>query len=157
MEKNMLKKMYCEPGRHSEIAWIPFFKKWKCKHVKHLCHVHPSDDHEYHPNQSCVEAPQQMLALLPTQPSISLLKTSSSLLSSNSYSFLIFWGPLSRVTRFVVKALPLSGWALGTFRCLSQERKNEQLWGKRWPDVSCFCVVPAGKSSGMKGFYRENS
>lgn len=71
-----------------------------------------------------ISATAPSLALLPTQPGISLLKMFSSLLSSNSYSLLIFWAPLSRVTGFAVKALPLSGWSLEAFRCLSQERKN---------------------------------
>lgn len=144
-----------EPERHSAIAWILVFRKWMCNHVKHLCHVHPSHTLEYPPNwgralqkhlSSC------SLALLPTQPGISLLKTFSSLLSSNSYSLLIFWAPLSRVTRFVLKVLPLSGWSLEAFRCLSQERKNSSpgARGDLSSLVSAWFLL--GKAVGWSGF-----
>lgn len=36
-------------------------------------------------------------------------------------------------------------------------KEEQQPWGKRWPVFSCVCLVPAGKSSGMKWFNRKNS
>lgn len=70
---------------------------------------------------------------------------------SSSYS-LIFWAPLSRATWFVVKVLPLSGWSLEAFRCLSQERKNSSpgARGDLSSLVSAWLLL--GKAVGWSGF-----